>query len=91
MEEKIPEDILQCIDYLAYSFSQSMHSITDSKEDLKQDLILEYLEKKPSGKIKTKGGWYIHFKNILLNKYRVLKIRKGLMEKYIDNKLKLQE
>lgn len=81
-EKEIPKEILQMADYLAFKFSESMHSPTDSKEDLKHDLIIEYLEKVDNTTIKDFGGWFTHFKFILLNKYRVLKNRDSIMKEY---------
>lgn len=82
----IPKELDKAIDYLAWSFSKSLHSVVNSKEDLKQELYIFYLEQLPKGKIRDNGGWFIAFKNYLLSKYIKQQRRDNIAkEEYIND------
>jgi len=82
MEKDIPKEILEMASYLGYTFSKSIISNVETAEDLKQDLIVLYLEKLPENKIRSKGGWYMTFKNYLINKYNRYIIETKVKTKY---------
>jgi hypothetical protein len=85
MEQEIPKEILEMASYLGYTFSKSIISNVETAEDLKQDLIVLYLEKLPENKIRSKGGWYMTFKNYLINKIFKNKIKIQKDKKQMSN------
>lgn len=79
----IPEDINKIMSYLSKAFSKSMRDpAINSAEDLKEDLIVYYLEHYKK-KI-TKNEWFIRFKNFLVDKYRRVLLEKKLIIKSDD-------
>lgn len=75
----IPLDIEKKIKYLVDSFSNALKP-HESKEDLKQDLRVVYIEKyNPNRNI---NEWFIIFKNCLIDKYRSLTIERKKLKEY---------
>lgn len=76
----IPAEIQEVMDYLSNIFSESIKDPVEGREDLYQDLIVVYLEKKEYEEKTAKDFWFTVFKNYLLDKYRRYKTNQKIME-----------
>ena len=77
MHDDIDDEIMQRIKYLARVFAASMHSTLYSYDDLVQELVVFYRENKDKKRIREIGGWFISFKNHLINLYVKLSVRRN--------------
>lgn len=78
--KEIPDDILEVISYLSHIYSKKIKHALCSKEDLYNDLVLFYCEKKD--KISHINKWFVSFKNFLINKQKRAIIESRVYENY---------
>lgn len=85
-KKEIPKEIMERINYLAYKYNKAIKSPVYSVQDLKSELVIFYLENVDSNKIKSIGGWFVSFKNHLINiqtrVYKENKIKSTLKKEY---------